>query len=101
MWRSANGATSCPTGKLSRRGILFGTAESAALPALYAATNPDARGGKFYGPTGFQHLGGGPGEQALYSRLTSTEDARRIWAAATPFLRSCVSIRSASSSPKP
>jgi NAD(P)-dependent dehydrogenase (short-subunit alcohol dehydrogenase family) len=67
-------------GALSRRGILFGTAESAALPALYAATSPDAVRGAFYGPTGPGHVGGAPGEQKLYSRLTSTEDARRIWA---------------------
>ena len=34
---------------LSRLGIM-GTVESAALPALYAATSPDARGGGFDGP---------------------------------------------------
>ena len=64
---------------LSRRGILFGTAESAALPAIYAATSPDAQSGHFYGPGGFQHLRGAPVEQKLYSRLRSPEDGRRIW----------------------
>jgi hypothetical protein len=54
---------------LSRRGILLGTAESAALPAVHAATSPDAKGGHFYGPDGFLHLGGVPAEQALYARL--------------------------------
>ena len=68
-------------GALSRRGILVGTVETAGLPALYAATNPDAPGSRFYGPSGPGHLGGGPGAQKLYSRLTSQEDARRIWAA--------------------
>jgi len=63
---------------LSRRGIL-GTVESAALPALYAATSPDARGGRFYGPSGFQHLSGRPAEQPLYSRLRSQEEAQRVW----------------------
>jgi NAD(P)-dependent dehydrogenase (short-subunit alcohol dehydrogenase family) len=63
----------------SRLGILFGTAESAALPAVYAATNPDAKGGLFYGPKGFQHLSGAPAEEPLYSRLASPEDGRRIW----------------------
>jgi NAD(P)-dependent dehydrogenase (short-subunit alcohol dehydrogenase family) len=67
-------------GAFSRRGILFGTAESAGLPAIYAATSPDARGGKFYGPSGFQHLGGAPSEQPLYSRLRSEGDAARVWA---------------------
>ena len=63
---------------LSRRGILLGTPESAALPALLAATAPDG-GGRFYGPSGPGHLGGPPAEQALYSRLRSEDDARRIW----------------------
>ncbi|TBN58332.1 SDR family NAD(P)-dependent oxidoreductase [Glaciihabitans arcticus] len=64
-------------GELSRRGILLGTAESAGLPALMAATGS----GQFYGPGGFARLGGAPAPQKLYSRLTSTEDATRIWQA--------------------
>ena len=64
---------------LSRRGLLVGTPESAGLPAVYAATSPSARGGRFYGPAGFQHLSGAPAEQALYAKLRSEEDARRIW----------------------
>lgn len=64
---------------LSARGILAGTPETAALTALYAATSPDARPGRLYGPTGPGHTSGGPGEQALYSRLRSEDDARRVW----------------------
>jgi NAD(P)-dependent dehydrogenase (short-subunit alcohol dehydrogenase family) len=64
---------------LSARGILFGTVHSAQLPALYAATSPDARRGGFYGPRGPGHLGGPPGEQKLYSRLRGSTDAQRIW----------------------
>ncbi|GAA0247085.1 SDR family oxidoreductase [Cryptosporangium japonicum] len=63
---------------LSRVG-LTGTPESAALPALLAATSPDARGGRFYGPSGLGHLSGAPAEQEIYSRLRSPEDAARIW----------------------
>lgn len=66
-------------GALSARGIILGTAESAGLPALYAATWPDARGGRFYGPSGLGNLGGPPGEQKLYPPLRSEEDARRVW----------------------
>ncbi|PVZ04941.1 SDR family oxidoreductase [Actinomycetospora cinnamomea] len=66
-------------GALSARGILVGTAESAGLPALYAATSPDARGGHFYGPAGLGHLGGRPAEQALYAPLRSTAEAERVW----------------------
>ena len=64
---------------MSRLGFLFGTPESAALPAVYAATSPDAEGGHFYGPNGFNHLGGAPAEEPLYSRLASPEDGRRMW----------------------
>ena len=66
---------------LSARGILVGTAETAGLPALYAATSPDAAGGRFYGPRGFQHLGGPPAEQELYPTLRSEDEARRVWEA--------------------
>ncbi|WP_420120947.1 SDR family oxidoreductase [Nakamurella sp.] len=64
---------------LSAAGILVGTVASAGLPALYAATSPDAVGGGFYGPAGPGHLGGRPAEQSLFSRLRSADDARRMW----------------------
>ncbi|NGO77141.1 SDR family NAD(P)-dependent oxidoreductase [Streptomyces sp. YC504] len=64
---------------LSSRGILVGTVESAKLPALYAATAPDAESGRLYGPGGPGHLGGPPAPQKLYSPLNKPEDARRIW----------------------
>ncbi|KIF67443.1 short-chain dehydrogenase [Streptomyces sp. AcH 505] len=56
--------------------------ESGALPALYAATSPDARGGAFYGPDGFAHLTGGPAEQKLYRTAEDLDAANRIWAEA-------------------
>jgi len=64
-------------GALSRRGILLGTAESAGLPALMAATVGEPA--RFYGPSGPGHLGGQPAEQKLYSRLSSAEAAARVW----------------------
>ena len=64
---------------LSARGLIVGTAETAALPALLAATDPDAVSGTMFAPTGPGHLGGAPGTQKLYSRLRPTEDARRVW----------------------
>jgi len=64
---------------MSRRGILFGTASSAALSAVYAATSPDARDGHLYGPKGFAHLSGLPAEQPMYSRLESETDGGRVW----------------------
>ncbi len=64
---------------MSARGIIVGTPETAALPALYAATSPDAKAGRFYGPNGPGHMGGAPAEQKLFSRLRSEEEARRVW----------------------
>lgn len=63
---------------LSRIGIA-GTPQSAALPAVLAATSPDAKGGRLYGPKGPGHIGGGPAEQKLYSRVAGEADARRMW----------------------
>lgn len=65
---------------LSQRGLVVGTPDSAALPALYAATSPSARPGRLYGPSGPGHLGGAPAEQPLYRPLRNTEDAARSWA---------------------
>ena len=63
--------------RLSRLGIV-GTPETAALPALLAATTPDA-GGRFYGPRRPGHLSGPPAEQTPYRSLRSVEDAQRLW----------------------
>lgn len=65
--------------RLSRAGILLGTVDTAQLPALYAATSPQARGGRLYGPDGFGNLGGGPAEHALYRPLRDVEEADRVW----------------------
>ena len=64
---------------LSTRGILVGTVETAGMPALYAATSPESHPGRLYGPNGPGNVGGAPGEQKMYSRLDSTENAARIW----------------------
>ncbi|WP_430593545.1 SDR family oxidoreductase [Humidisolicoccus flavus] len=65
--------------RLSDRGFLFGTPQSAAEPALYAATHPTSKRAAFYGPSGPAHLGGAAGEQKLYSRFQSEEQAKRLW----------------------
>lgn len=65
---------------LSARGWLVGTPESAALPALLAATSgaADADGG-FFGPQGVGGTGGRPGRQEPWKPLRSREDAARLW----------------------
>jgi NAD(P)-dependent dehydrogenase (short-subunit alcohol dehydrogenase family) len=64
---------------LSARGLLVGTPESAALPAVLAATASGADG-RFFGPRGPGALGGRPGEQEPWAPLRSTQDAARLWA---------------------
>ena len=49
------------------------------LPALYAATSPDAKGGAFYGPDGFAHLTGVATEQKPYRSARSDANAQRLW----------------------
>lgn len=63
--------------RLSALGVLVGTPESAALPALMAATAPDPA--TFYGPQGLGGTGGAPGPQDLWKPLGDLDDAARSW----------------------
>jgi NAD(P)-dependent dehydrogenase (short-subunit alcohol dehydrogenase family) len=79
---------------MSARGLIVGTPASAALPALYAATSPDAVPGELYGPSGPGHLGGTPGHQRMYSRLADDDAARRVWTISEQLIgRSVTSLR--------
>jgi hypothetical protein len=50
------------------------------LPALYAATSPDAKNGGFYGPRGFMELaGGGVAEANTPAHAKDDADGRRLW----------------------
>ncbi|MGI5190409.1 SDR family oxidoreductase [Promicromonospora sp. CA-289599] len=64
---------------LSEHGILLGTAETAGMPALMAATDPAAKPGALYGPSGPGTLGGAPAEQRMHRPLRSLTDAARVW----------------------
>ena len=75
---------------LSRRGVLVGTVETAALPALLAATAPDA-GGRLFGPSGLGHLGGPPAEQRLYRPLRDAHEAARVWETSERMVRTAAS----------
>jgi NAD(P)-dependent dehydrogenase (short-subunit alcohol dehydrogenase family) len=61
---------------LSRVGIA-GTVESAALPAVMAATDPASRGDVLYGPK--RVIGGAPTVQDLWAPLADAGGARRLW----------------------
>jgi NAD(P)-dependent dehydrogenase (short-subunit alcohol dehydrogenase family) len=50
------------------------------LPALYAATAPEARGGEFYGPRGlYGWAGGGVKVNKTPQRAANDADCRRLW----------------------
>ncbi|HEX4442387.1 MAG TPA: SDR family oxidoreductase [Galbitalea sp.] len=58
---------------------LYQNVDQGVLPALFAATSPDARGGEYYGPGGFQELTGGPAPARVPRRAVSQPDAARLW----------------------
>ncbi|WP_199757643.1 hypothetical protein [Micromonospora sp. Llam0] len=74
---------------LSARGVLLGTVETAALPALLAATAPDAKGGVLYGPSGPGNLVGPPVEHRTFTPLL-TEDAARVWQVSEQLTRTSI-----------
>ncbi|MGS2641863.1 SDR family oxidoreductase [Streptosporangium sp. G12] len=65
--------------RLSRVGLFVQTVDKGALPALYAATDPRARGGRLYGPDGFGQFTGGPTELAVYRPARDEAAATRLW----------------------
>jgi NAD(P)-dependent dehydrogenase (short-subunit alcohol dehydrogenase family) len=65
--------------RLSALGLVVGTVESAKLPALLAATSPNAEDGGFYGPQWLGNVGGPPGEQKLWKPLRDNANASRVW----------------------
>ncbi|MER5649403.1 SDR family oxidoreductase [Streptosporangium sp. NPDC002524] len=65
--------------RLSRVGLFVQTVDRGALPALYAATDPRARGGGFYGPDGLGQFTGGPTELAVYKPARDEAAAARLW----------------------
>lgn len=59
--------------------FLFQPAARGALPTLYAATDPSARAGGYYGPTGIGEVRGYPGEAKLPAATMDQAVARRLW----------------------
>ena len=55
------------------------TAAVGALPALYAATSPDARPGGYYGPGQRFGMVGPPGPARIPRRALDERDAERLW----------------------
>ncbi len=59
--------------------FLMQPASAGALPALYASTSPDAQGGAYYGPGGFQGLTGEPRKIEIDPGARDPEVAARLW----------------------
>jgi NAD(P)-dependent dehydrogenase (short-subunit alcohol dehydrogenase family) len=57
----------------------YQTAAEGALPALYAATAQEARGGAYYGPTGEQEIRGPLGLATLPAAARDATAAARLW----------------------
>jgi len=59
--------------------FLFQPAWQGALPTLYAATSPEARGGVYYGPGGMQEIRGYPAEAKIPVQALDAAASRRLW----------------------
>jgi len=55
------------------------TPAAGALPLLYASTSPEAKGGLFYGPTGFQELNGPVGLASIGQNAKDEAVAAKLW----------------------
>jgi NAD(P)-dependent dehydrogenase (short-subunit alcohol dehydrogenase family) len=61
--------------------LISQSAEMGALPTLRAATDPDVRGGQYYGPDGFRETRGAPKVVESSAASHDTETQRRLWKA--------------------
>jgi hypothetical protein len=50
-----------------------------ALPQLFAATSPEAKGGAYYGPDGFLEFRGYPHLAPVPPKANDAATARRLW----------------------
>lgn len=55
------------------------SAAAGALPTLYAATSPDAKGGTLYGPDGFYEMKGSPRKSKIVPSAFDQNVWRRLW----------------------
>jgi NAD(P)-dependent dehydrogenase (short-subunit alcohol dehydrogenase family) len=81
LFAAGPGASSALVRKLSEivLALVAQSDEQGALPLLYAATSPDAKGGHFYGPDGFRQMKGWPVEVRAEAQAYSTTLAERLW----------------------
>jgi len=65
--------------RLNKWGVLVQGVDKGALPALYAATDPAAEGGRLYGPDGFGEFTGDPTALKIYRSAQDPIAAARLW----------------------
>ena len=74
VWRVAEQAVA------SSVGLLLNSDSEGALPTLYGATAPDARGGGYYGPQGFFEMRGGDvGPAKIAKQALDVQVQQRLW----------------------
>jgi NAD(P)-dependent dehydrogenase (short-subunit alcohol dehydrogenase family) len=59
--------------------FLFQSDEAGALPTLYAATSPDAKGGEYIGPDGFQAFKGYPTVEQPRPQALDEATGKKLW----------------------
>ncbi|MEK7951528.1 SDR family oxidoreductase [Luteolibacter soli] len=59
--------------------FMFQPASQGALPSLYAATSPTAKGGSYYGPASFSETRGAPTTATIPKQALDAEAASRLW----------------------
>lgn len=59
--------------------LIAHSAAEGALPVLYAATSPEAKGGGYYGPQGFMELKGAVGEAIIGNKAKDLRAAAKLW----------------------
>jgi NAD(P)-dependent dehydrogenase (short-subunit alcohol dehydrogenase family) len=59
--------------------LLSQSAAEGALPILYAATSPDAKGGSYWGPAGLSELTGPPGKARMAIQARDSATAAKLW----------------------
>jgi NAD(P)-dependent dehydrogenase (short-subunit alcohol dehydrogenase family) len=60
-------------------GLVAQSAQEGALPSLYAAIAPEAKGGAYYGPTRLGETRGAPGLSRIFPQAADPLTATRLW----------------------
>jgi NAD(P)-dependent dehydrogenase (short-subunit alcohol dehydrogenase family) len=64
------------------------SAAEGALPILFAATAPEAKGGFYYGPDGRGEIRGNPSQARIFPQAADPETGRELWALSEQLTRS-------------